>query len=436
MLAVKMAHDEDIKDYFHQGIFWIGMGSNVNILGKLGEICIELGGTQRDITGLKTVYDFSQKIGDLTGGRKFLFILDDAKDIDDATALKVGGRNCSHLLTTQSQSIAREFALHNVELLISLGKTEKLELAKSLAPKAFAEVPEEFEQVIDLVSGLPLEIELIGKRLNTISGTGNRSRLLRFIKSIQDPQERLNLSVSIPASEQLSSSIEDQHKSLNQSLFASYSVLKIPDQRMLQSLLVFPHQPNTFSEQAALEVTNGSFESLERLSDFGLIVNSSEGRYSIHQLIYEFAKRQLNVPLPYDRLIDYFINNKREFSVHFNVLKEDAKNVLVALQYAIDHSLHQNTIDLINLQYQYLDSIGQYDLARKYLDQAEKLSDKIHDDARLMETWTNRGRLRKSLGDFGEAESIFKQALDKLDEVPERPDLKVQGSGKFGSHDC
>ena len=71
MLAVKLAHDETIKDHFHQGIFWIGMGSNANILGKLGEICIELGGTPGDIAGLKTVYDYSQKIGELTGGRRF-----------------------------------------------------------------------------------------------------------------------------------------------------------------------------------------------------------------------------------------------------------------------------------------------------------------------------------------------------------------------------
>ena len=356
-------------------------------------------------------------------GGDFLFILDDAKDIDDATALKVGGRNCSHLLTTQSQSIAREFALHNVELLISLGKTEKLDFAKSLAPNAFEDVPEELEQVIDLVSGFPLEIEVIGKRLNTISGTGNRSRLLRFIQLIQDPQERLNLSVSVPASEQLSSSSKDQHKSLNQSLYASYSILELPDQRMLQSLLVFPPQPNTFSEKAALEVTNGSFKSLESLSDISLIVNSGEGRYSIHQLIHEFGKKQLDIPLPYDRLIDFFLNNKREFSVHFNELKEDAENVRVAIQYAIDHSLYQNAIDLINLQYQYLESVGQYKRAGEYLDQAEQLSDKKHDDARLIETWINRGRLLKSLGDFGEAESIFKQALEKLDVVPERPDL-------------
>ena len=95
-------------------------------------------------------------------------------------------------------------------------------------------------------------------------------------------------------------------------------------------------------------------------------------------------------------------------------LKEDIENIQVAFQHATDNKLDNSIVDLINIYYQFLESVGQFDKAKNYLSQAEELSFKINDETRLIETLVNKGRLQKTLGKFQEAEGIFHQALKIL----------------------
>jgi tetratricopeptide (TPR) repeat protein/GTPase SAR1 family protein len=432
-LAIKLAHNEEIQDHFYYGIIWIGLGPKPSISQKLSELCIELGVSQKDLANLNSIEDLGRKIQQLIAGRRILIIIDDAWRINDALAFKIGGRNCFYLITTRSPKLGVEFAPENYELLTELDDVNKLDLATLLAPKAYEAAINEFEQLISQASGIPLDIEIIGKTLHVAFEIGGRSRLIRQIELMSDTRERLKSEIVIsPYELTLSRISEDTNKSIYRSLSKSYSFLDGSSQKALQSLSVFPPQPNTFSEQAALAIIHWGVKSFELLVDIGLITRSSNDRYAFHQLNHEFVKTQINIKLPYEDLISYYIGKSFDYSIHFKELKEDIENIQVAFQHATDNKLDNSIVDLINIYYQFLESVGQYDKAKNYLSQAEELSFKINDETRLIETLVNKGRLQKTLGKFQEAEGIFHQALKILRRITDRPDLRCKALEGLG----
>ena len=55
-------------------------------------------------------------------------------------------------------------------------------------------------------------------------------------------------------------------------------------------LVVFPAKPNSFSEEAALAVSQQGETGLDALWDAGLLESSGPGRYSLHQTLADYAR--------------------------------------------------------------------------------------------------------------------------------------------------
>ena len=75
---------------------------------------------------------------------------------------------------------------------------------------------------------------------------------------------------------------------------------------MLTIFICFPPTPNSFSEEAALEISNTSVIAFEQLAGLGLIESRGENRYSLHQTIFDFAKESLETNLYFTRLVEYY----------------------------------------------------------------------------------------------------------------------------------
>jgi transcriptional regulator with XRE-family HTH domain len=109
-LALELAYDDEVRAHFPDGIIWVRLGQFPDLRTLLSVWAQELGLASRDIARLESISTLGQMLTSLIGDRSFLFVIDDAWDINDALAFKVGGGRCGYLLTTRSPSLASQFA--------------------------------------------------------------------------------------------------------------------------------------------------------------------------------------------------------------------------------------------------------------------------------------------------------------------------------------
>ncbi|HEX3643609.1 MAG TPA: hypothetical protein VHV10_20160, partial [Ktedonobacteraceae bacterium] len=56
------------------------------------------------------------------------------------------------------------------------------------------------------------------------------------------------------------------------------------------ALAIFPPKPHSFSEEAALVISQQPRETLDELWDAGLLENWGSGRYTLHQIVATYAR--------------------------------------------------------------------------------------------------------------------------------------------------
>ena len=83
-LAITIAHDIEVQDRFKDGIFWVGLGKDPNILGKLRDWCVALGISPKEMEKLNPEIDLKDWIKKAVGDRQVLFIIDAAWDVNAA----------------------------------------------------------------------------------------------------------------------------------------------------------------------------------------------------------------------------------------------------------------------------------------------------------------------------------------------------------------
>jgi transcriptional regulator with XRE-family HTH domain len=123
-LAVTLAHDDDVLEYFHDGILWAGLGLHPNVPALLSRWGTLLGIPAVAAARLTSVEAWSQNIRAALGMRQFLLVIDDAWQIEEALAFKVGGPRCAYLLTTRFPQIALQFSGEGAIVVGELGEDD------------------------------------------------------------------------------------------------------------------------------------------------------------------------------------------------------------------------------------------------------------------------------------------------------------------------
>jgi hypothetical protein len=159
-LAAALAHHKEVLAHFSDGVLWAGLGPQADVMSALGEWAAVLG---VDETQLVTVEQRRQAVRRAIGQRKLLLVLDDAWELDAAEAMRCGGPNCVHLLTSRDKGLARQFAgAGQVISVPTLEDDPAFALLQTIAPEACTADPETARQLAEAVGGLPLAIELLG----------------------------------------------------------------------------------------------------------------------------------------------------------------------------------------------------------------------------------------------------------------------------------
>ena len=199
-----------------------------------------------------------------------LLVVDDAWQLEDALAFKVGGPQCSYLLTTRLPKVAQGFANDGTVRIQELTEDQGLMLLKKLAPVVVEAEQESARELVQWVDGLPLALSLMGNYLRSETHDKQPRRLVAALVRLREAKERLQLVWPQGPLEQHPSLPTGVPLSLMASIEVSYHALSKNVRSMLLALSPFPAKPNTFSEAAAVAVSAKSARLLDNLTDLGL----------------------------------------------------------------------------------------------------------------------------------------------------------------------
>jgi hypothetical protein len=292
-LARELVNDNDIRQHFYDGVLWVSLGRRPNLSGLLGRWGSLLGIAATEMARLSGEEDRARAVNDIIGTRRMLLVIDDAWKIDEALAFKVGGPNCAYMLTTRIPSVALHFANGGTLHVRELNEEDSLKLLTQFVPDIVSNEPGSARELVQYAGGLPLALTLMGKYLQSQVYSGQPRRLQVALERLRCAEERLQLSRQQAPLEHLTSS--STHNTLSLQDVIEPSVLRLGEeaQRVLSLLSAFPAKPHSFSEEAALAVSNARVELLDELIDAGLLESDGPERYMLHQTIVDYATRIL-----------------------------------------------------------------------------------------------------------------------------------------------
>src|SRR5260370_2302898 len=99
------------------------------------------------------------------GSRQMLLVIDDAWRVEDALALKIGGPDCAHLVTTRFPTIPTAIASEGAIVIRELDEHEGMTLLRMLAPRVVDHEKQKAHDLVNAVGGLALTLTLMREYL-------------------------------------------------------------------------------------------------------------------------------------------------------------------------------------------------------------------------------------------------------------------------------
>ncbi|GCE08109.1 tetratricopeptide repeat protein [Dictyobacter aurantiacus] len=410
-LAIALAHDAEIQAHFSDGILWVGLGRQPDVLGLLSRWGAILGCAPADMAQRSKPEAWAASIHAAIGQRQILLVLDDAWKITDALALQVGGPHCAHLVTTRFPEIARRFAVDGTTIVRELEDTDGRLLLMRLAPDSVQAEPQEAQALVNMVGGLPLALTLLGNFLRAQSHSGQPRRIRAALERLRSADERLRLAEP--------QALIGAHPSLeigaplSLQTVIGISVQQISDdaRTTLGALAVFPPKPNTFSEEAAVEISALPVETLDELSDAGLLESSGPERYTLHQTIADYASSHLSESTVYQRLVTYFVAYADQHARDYVKLDLESNNILLALELAHTHSMQSALIQGTHAFAPFLITRGLYTLAVTLLQRSLSAAQALEDYPAQVSALLSLGKIDDQRSNYSNARTMWQNAL-------------------------
>ena len=423
-LAIALAHDPDIQGRFPDGVLWVGLGRQPDMLAVLGIWATALRIPAEEIARQANPTERAWRIHAAIGLRRMLLVIDDAWQVDAALALKVGGANCAHIVTTRLTSIALDLTGEGNVSVSELDTVAGIHLLEQLAPQVTCAEPQATQALVQAVGGLPLALILIGRHLRKVSGGAQTRRVRQALTQLQTAQARLQLAQLQSPLEQSPDLSLQTPLSLQASIGLSDLALDQDTRAALQSLALFPPKPNTFSEAAGLAVTGQPLDVLDMLADQGLLESSRPGRYTLHQTIADYAHLEAVNPDAARRFVRYGVQYSAEHVAENEALDLERHNLVTALELAFQHGMNVELIQGVLALQPFLMERGLYALAELYLSRALSLMSTSPDAERYTLILA-----REKAYDVLAKHEFQRQDLETLENLAEALDDKSPSTG-------
>ncbi len=410
-LSIALVQDKTIQDYFHDGILWVGLGPDPNLSSMLSRWGTLLEVPEIEMAEFVSNEERARAIRTVIGMRRMLVVIDDAWEIEHALLFKVGGPNCVHLVTTRFPLLAAHFAPVGTIGIQELGTEDSMKLLSALAPDAVHAETKKAQDLITAVGGLPLALTLIGNYLRKQSQSRQRRRINAALDHLSNAEERLHLSEPQEAAEGHSSLTSDVHLSLQSVFSVTDEQLNPKARNALYALSVFPAKPNTFSEAAALFVAKCDVETLDMLSDAGLLESSDNERYTLHQTIADYARLHLKDTGAYERFLSYITDALERNEKDYDLLERENPLIYATLDLSHTRGKQDYLIRAVLAFTPYLLSRGLYPQAKEWLQRAYDAAQQRVDTPHITKTLLYLGRIAQKQGEYTQAETYFQDGL-------------------------
>lgn len=410
-LATALAHDEEVRAKFSDGILWAGLGYEPDVLGQLSRWGTLLNCVPTDLAQRSRPEAWAKNIHAAIRQQHMLLVIDDAWEIADALAFQVGGSHCAHLVTTRFPEIARRFAADGVVVVRELDDADGRLLLMRLAPEVVDAEPEEARALVAAVGGLPLALTLLGNFLRAQAYSGQPRRLRVALERLRSSEGRLRLSEP--------QALVGGHPSLSVGAPLSLqAVIGISDQQMskdaraaLRALAVFPPKPNTFSEEAAIAVSAMPVETLDVLTDAGLLECSGPEHYMLHQTIADYARAHLTDATVAERLVSYFVAFVEAHATDYTVLERESGNILAALEAALERGMLPAFVRGVHAFACFLITRGLYAVAEAHLQRSLAAARTLEDVPGQTTAWLHLGKIAEQRGNYAQAQEYWQNGL-------------------------
>ncbi len=412
-LAIELAYDPQIRAHFRDGILWAGPGLNADIPEQLSRWGSIMGVTAATaVNKLDTAENWARAIRAAIGQRRVLLVIDDAWKIEEALAFQVGGPRCAYLVTTRYPNLAVQLAGENAQAVPELTEQDGVALLARYASEFVKHAPEIALALVHSVGALPLALTLVGKYLSVQVYSGQPRRLHAAVEHLRDAQARLQLSEARALAERHPSLANGTTLSLQALIAVSEQLLDEHARSALRALSIFPAKPNSFSEEAALEVSQASVETLDALCDAGLLESNGPSRYMLHQTISDYGRLLLADSAVSERLVQYYVRFVEANQNDHRQLELETSNILAALEIA--HTTHRRE-ELVRGACALADFLhihGLYSLARKHLTRARASAQVLDDHRYLGRTLFHLGSVEQACGHLVQAETFLLEGLE------------------------
>ena len=411
-LALALAHDPEVRSLFPDGILWASVGPTPHTREILSRWGVLLGLAPRILGELVAPQDWLLTLRTAVGNRKIVFMIDDIWSIDDAMAFVVGGMGCAHVMTTRLPNVAHLFAPLATESVTELSSTDGLRLLAYLAPAAVALNHHDAQTLANCVGGLPLALTLIGNSLRTQAHGQQPRRIRQAMQQLQHAEQRFALIQPQARIDALLSTSAGASSSLEAAIDLSTDRLDATALTALHTLALFPPKPHSFSEEAALYVTNASTTALDMLSDSGLLESAEPGRYTLHQAIRDYAQQTGHYDATVmERFITFYVGFLGEHRTDFGSIEEETILLDNCLRQAQQRNMQAVFLRGVEAYIPFLTAHGFYTQALDYLVLAESIARASHNLADLLAILLPQGIMLERLGEYERAESTFQEGI-------------------------
>jgi tetratricopeptide (TPR) repeat protein/DNA-binding XRE family transcriptional regulator len=282
-LAVRWAHQ--VADQFPDGHLYAnlrGFDPAVPPVRPAEVVRDFLGALGVDPSGISVSLDAQAALyRSLLAGRRFLLLLDNARDAEQVRPLLPGTETCLVLVTSRRQLsslAAREGAqLLDPDLLVITEARELL--TRHLGPSRAAREPEVVDELIELCAQLPLALSIVAAR----AAAAPALPLAGLADELRDARMRLD---ALDAG--------DLATNMQAVFSCSYRHLSEPAARMFRMLSLHPGPDVSAAAAANLAGVPlmRAREALAELTGAYLVAEHAAGRFTFHDLLRIYAARQ------------------------------------------------------------------------------------------------------------------------------------------------